>query len=72
MAAATAGINRGIGLSIGWIGIIAAIIGFIYYPVLLGILAIVLGGIALTGPAKGVPATSVGLGIFVLMWPLLI
>ncbi|MFC4560074.1 hypothetical protein ACFO3D_18095 [Virgibacillus kekensis] len=70
MADKSVNFYKAFSLGIGWIGIIVAIIGFLYYPLWLGISAIVLGAVALTGPAKGVPATSVGLGIIVLIWPL--
>ncbi|MFC4560075.1 hypothetical protein ACFO3D_18100 [Virgibacillus kekensis] len=70
MATNTAHMSKGTGLSLGWIGIIVALIGFIWAPVWMGIISIVLGVIALSTPsttARGSAIAAVILGAVVLI-----
>ncbi|QDI90722.1 C4-dicarboxylate ABC transporter [Salicibibacter halophilus] len=54
--------NETTGQWLGWIGIIAAVIGFFAAPIFWGIVAVVLGLIALATPQKALAWIAIGLG----------
>ncbi|SDI64416.1 C4-dicarboxylate ABC transporter [Natribacillus halophilus] len=59
--------NETSGQWLGWIGIIAAVIGFFWAPIFLGIVAIVLGLITLATPQKGLAWIAIALGAITLI-----
>lgn len=60
-------ISETAGQWLGWIGIILAVIGFFWQPVLMGIVSIVLGVIGLASQQKGLNWTAIVLGAIVLI-----
>lgn len=55
------------GKVLGWIGIVAAVVGFFYAPIWLGIVGLVLGLITLASPEKVLAWLAVVLGAIVLI-----
>ena len=60
-----------LGMWIGWIGIVLAIVGFFYYPMILGAGAVVLGLVGLTSPQKFLAWISIVLGAIAFFLPML-
>lgn len=60
-----------LGMWIGWIGIVLAIVGFFYYPMILGASAVVLGLVGLTSPQKFLAWISIVLGAIAFFLPML-
>ena len=63
--------NNTTGMWLGWLGIIAAAVGFFYAPYWLGGLAALLGLIVLATPQKALAWGSIVLGAIVILIPLL-
>jgi len=61
------GLSETAGNWLGWIGIIAGIIGFFWQPVWMGIIGIVLGVIGLFSPQKGVNWGAIVVGAIALI-----
>jgi hypothetical protein len=62
--------NEVTGNVLGWLGIIAAVVGFFYAPIWLGIAAVVLGLVTLASPQKALAWVAVVLGVITLIIPL--
>lgn len=62
--------NAVTGNVLGWLGIIAAVVGFFYAPIWLGIIGIVLGLITLASPQKALAWVAVVLSVITLVIPL--
>ncbi|MFF2753248.1 hypothetical protein ACFVR1_05770 [Psychrobacillus sp. NPDC058041] len=60
-----------LGMWIGWIGIVLAVVGFFYYPMILGGGAVVLGLVGLTSPQKFLAWISIVLGAIAFFLPML-
>ncbi|MBS4179532.1 hypothetical protein [Lederbergia citrea] len=63
--------NKSTGMWLGWLGILAAVVGFFYAPIWLGGLAAVLGLIVLASPQKALAWCSLVLGVIVILLSLL-
>lgn len=63
----TEGLSNTAGQWLGWLGIIAAVIGFFWQPIWMGIIALVLGIIGVFSPQKGLNWTAVVLGVIALI-----
>ncbi|KAB2339000.1 C4-dicarboxylate ABC transporter [Cytobacillus depressus] len=59
------------GLWLGWLGVIAAVVGFFFAPYWLGAIAVVLGLIVLASPQKALAWSSLVLGAIAILIPLL-
>lgn len=59
--------NEMTGKWLGWLGIIAAVIGFFVYQFVLGGIGIVLGLIGLASQQKGLNWTAVVLGVIAIL-----
>jgi hypothetical protein len=55
------------GKVLGWLGIVAAVVGFFFAPIWLGIVGLVLGLITLASPEKVLAWLAVVLGAIVLI-----
>ena len=55
------------GKVLGWLGIVAAVVGFFFAPIWLGIIGLVLGLITLASPEKVLAWLAVVLGAIVLI-----
>ncbi|MDP4105125.1 MAG: C4-dicarboxylate ABC transporter [Bacillota bacterium] len=62
--------NAVTGNVLGWLGIVAAVVGFFYAPIWLGIIGIVLGLITLASPQKALAWVAVVLSVITLVIPL--
>jgi hypothetical protein len=62
--------NAVTGNVLGWLGIIAAVVGFFYAPIWLGIIGVVLGLITLASPQKALAWVAVVLSVIALIIPL--
>lgn len=55
---------------LGWLGIIAAVVGFFYAPIWLGIIGVILGLITLASPQKALAWVAIVLSVIALLIPL--
>ncbi|MCQ6278805.1 hypothetical protein [Bacillus sp. EB600] len=62
--------NEVTGNVLGWLGIIAALVGFFYAPIWLGIIGVILGLITLASPQKALAWVAIVLSVIALLIPL--
>jgi hypothetical protein len=62
--------NEVTGNVLGWLGIVAAVVGFFFFPIWLGIIGVVLGLITLASPQKAVGWVAIVLSVIALIIPL--